>query len=63
MGQDAYARTPMLLYVSPERRAELEAQFADDAPQGPPEGFVIDQSLADDAGHWTAMAEAWIKRL
>ena len=49
--------------VSPERRAELEAQFADDAPQGPPEGFVIDQSLADDAGHWTAMAEAWIKRL
>ena len=49
--------------VSPERRAELEAQFADDAPQGPPEGFVIDQSLVDDAGHWTAMAEAWIERL
>lgn len=49
--------------VSDQRRAELEAQFAPDAPQGPPEGFTIDQSLAEDAGLWVDMAMAWMKRI
>jgi acetyl esterase/lipase len=49
--------------VSDERCAELKAQFTDDAPSGPPEGFVIDESLQNDTKYWPAMAEAWINRL
>ena len=49
--------------VSEQRRKELEIQFADDAEQGPPEGFVLDQTLADDTKYWTTLAEAWINNV
>ncbi len=49
--------------VSDERRAELEAQFPEVTPPGPPEDFVIDKTLAEDTGFWPAMAEAWIKHV
>ena len=48
--------------VTPERAEEMKQQFSGEN-QGPPEGFEIDKTLADDVGVWTELAKVWMKRI